>query len=116
MTFAQLSWIWGAGGLGILLASFHMNAVPFYVMVFVVLTLGRKWSWMQAIGAALVAAGVMVSQWVMYGKYGIPILQEQESVMYRKYGMPILQEQKSVMYRRYGMPILQEQKSVNSDL
>lgn len=44
------------------LASFHMNAVPFYVMVIVVLSLGRDWDWMQAIGAALVAVGVLVSQ------------------------------------------------------
>ena len=62
MTFAQLLWIWGAGNLGILLASFHMNAVPFYVMVIVVLSLGGDWDWMQAIGAALVAVGVLVSQ------------------------------------------------------
>jgi drug/metabolite transporter (DMT)-like permease len=68
MTFAQLLWIWGAGSLVILLASFHMNAVPFYVMVIVVLSLGGEWSWMQALGAALVAAGVMVSQSAMYRK------------------------------------------------
>lgn len=60
---AQLLWIWGAGGLGILLASFHMNAVPFYVMVIMVLFLGESWDWMQAAGAAMVATGVMVSQW-----------------------------------------------------
>jgi len=60
--FAQLLWIWAAGRLGILLASFHMNAVPFYVMVTVVLLLGGEWNAMQAVGAALVAAGVMVAQ------------------------------------------------------
>ena len=59
---AQFLWIWGAGGLGILLASMHMNAVPFYVMVIVVLLLGDEWNWLQAAGAALVAAGVMLAQ------------------------------------------------------
>jgi drug/metabolite transporter (DMT)-like permease len=39
-----------------------MNAVPFYVMVTVVLLLGGEWNAMQAVGAALVAAGVMVAQ------------------------------------------------------
>ena len=59
---AQLLWIRGAGKLGILLASFHMNAVPFYVMVILVsLSLGQ-WHWLQAGAVALVALGVLVSQ------------------------------------------------------
>jgi len=59
---AQTLWIWGTGGLGILLASFHMNAVPFYVMVIVVWMMGGDWNWGQAWGAALVAAGVTIAQ------------------------------------------------------
>ena len=59
---AQSLWIHGAAGLGILLASFHMNAVPFYVMVVVVLFLDGSWNWWQAGGAALVALGVWVAQ------------------------------------------------------
>jgi len=59
---AQVLWIWGAGGLGILAASFHMNAVPFYVMVILSLMMGGQWNWNQAFGAAMVAAGVAVSQ------------------------------------------------------
>ena len=59
---AQSLWIHGAAGLGILLASFHMNAVPFYVMVVVVLFLDGGWDWWQAGGAALVAVGVWVAQ------------------------------------------------------
>ena len=39
-----------------------MNAVPFYVMVIVVLFLGESWSWWQAVGAAVVAAGVIIAQ------------------------------------------------------
>lgn len=62
LALAQFMWIRGAAGLGILLASLHMNAVPFYVMVIVVLFLGESWSWGQAAGAALVAAGVLVAQ------------------------------------------------------
>lgn len=62
LAFAQLLWIWGAG-LGISLASFHMNAVLFYVMVMVivVILLDGEWRWMQAVGAALVAMVVIIS-------------------------------------------------------
>ncbi len=62
MAFAHLLWIWAAGSLGILLASFHMNAVPFYVMVAVVVFLDGEWNWAQAAGAGLVATGVLLSQ------------------------------------------------------
>ena len=62
MALAQFLWIRGAAGLGILLASFHMNAVPFYVMVIVVIFLGEAWNWWQAAGAALVAVGVLLAQ------------------------------------------------------
>ncbi|MEM7294092.1 MAG: EamA/RhaT family transporter, partial [Pseudomonadota bacterium] len=60
--FAQFLWIWGAGGLGILLASFHTNAVPFYVMVVLVVGFDQPWNWVQADGAALIAIGVIISQ------------------------------------------------------
>lgn len=62
LAVAQFFWIWGAGGLGILLASFHLNAVPFYVMVTVVIFLHGEWVWMQAVGAFFVGAGVIVAQ------------------------------------------------------
>jgi drug/metabolite transporter (DMT)-like permease len=62
LALAQFMWIRGAAGLGILLASLHMNAVPFYVMVVVVLLLGESWSWWQAMGAVLVAIGVLLAQ------------------------------------------------------
>jgi len=63
LAFAQLLWIKAAGNLGILLASFHMNAVPFYVMVVLVIMFNHSWDWMQAMGAAIVACGVTVAQW-----------------------------------------------------
>jgi len=62
LALAQFMWIRGAAGLGILLASLHMNAVPFYVMVIVVLFLDESWNWWQATGAALVAVGVLLAQ------------------------------------------------------
>ena len=62
LALAQFMWIRGAAGLGILLASLHMNAVPFYVMVIVVLFLGESWNWWQAAGAALVGVGVLLAQ------------------------------------------------------
>lgn len=62
LSLAQFLWIKGASGLGILLASLHMNAVPFYVMVIVVLFLDANWNWWQAAGAAVVAAGVILAQ------------------------------------------------------
>ena len=62
LSIAQSLWIWGAGGLGIMLASFHLNAVPFYVMVAVVVFLDGQWNSYQAIGAAIVAIGVIIAQ------------------------------------------------------
>jgi drug/metabolite transporter (DMT)-like permease len=63
LAVAQLLWIKAAGSLGILLASFHMNAVPFYVMVVLVIMFNHSWDWIQAIGAAIVACGVTIVQW-----------------------------------------------------
>ncbi|MCP4978909.1 MAG: DMT family transporter, partial [Gammaproteobacteria bacterium] len=68
LALAQFMWIRSASGLGILLASLHMNAVPFYVMVIVVLFLGEGWNWWQAAGAALVAMGVLLAQSVSRGR------------------------------------------------
>jgi drug/metabolite transporter (DMT)-like permease len=39
-----------------------MNAVPFYVMLIVVMLFGDPWGWDQAIGAALVVTGVLLAQ------------------------------------------------------
>ena len=62
IAISQLLWIWAAGRLGILMASLHMNAVPFYVMLIVVMLFGDPWGWDQAIGAVLVAIGVLLAQ------------------------------------------------------
>lgn len=61
LSLTQLLWIAAVGHLGIGMASLHMNAAPFYVMIFLFL-LGSDWNWMQALGAAVVAAGVLIAQ------------------------------------------------------
>jgi drug/metabolite transporter (DMT)-like permease len=61
MAISQFLWIASVDRLGIALASFHTNVAPFYVML-ILLALGGAWSWPQAIGAAIVALGVVVAQ------------------------------------------------------
>ncbi|MEM7257536.1 MAG: DMT family transporter [Pseudomonadota bacterium] len=67
---SQFLWIWAVGKIGVFLASVHMNAVPFYVMVIAVLALGASWSWMQSAGVMLVALGVMVTQLATARRHG----------------------------------------------
>jgi drug/metabolite transporter (DMT)-like permease len=69
IALAQLLWIWGAGGLGILLASLHMNIAPFYVMAIVVIFMGDQWNWSQALGAALVGIAVLIAQSKQFNKF-----------------------------------------------
>ena len=69
IALAQLLWIWGAGGLGILLASLHMNIAPFYVMAIVVVFMGEQWNWDQALGAALVGIAVLIAQSKRFNKF-----------------------------------------------
>lgn len=61
MALSQVLFIATVGRLGIAVASFHINIAPFYVML-ILLALGSDWSWPQAIGAAIVGAGVILSQ------------------------------------------------------
>jgi drug/metabolite transporter (DMT)-like permease len=61
MAVSQLLWILSVSKMGIGLVSFHMNAAPFYVML-ILLVMGGRWNWDQAIGAGLVAAGVIFAQ------------------------------------------------------
>ena len=63
ISFSQYLWLWGARRLGILLASFHSNLVPFYVMIIMVILFNDNWIWMQALGAFLVGLGVIISQY-----------------------------------------------------
>ena len=61
LVLSQLLWIKGVRGLGIGVASMHINAAPFYVMTFMML-LGHPWNGWQAVGALVVGAGVLISQ------------------------------------------------------
>ena len=61
MALSQVMFIASVGRLGIAVASFHINCAPFYVML-ILLALGSAWSWPQAIGAAIVGMGVILSQ------------------------------------------------------
>ena len=61
LSISQTLWIIGVGRIGIGLASFHLNATPFYVMLILVFY-GGAWNWQQAIGAAILATGVVLSQ------------------------------------------------------
>ncbi|MBT5979008.1 MAG: DMT family transporter [Gammaproteobacteria bacterium] len=58
---SQIFWIKAVSQLGIGLASFHLNAVPFYVM-FMLFLLGDSWIWHQAFGALIVISGVILAQ------------------------------------------------------
>ncbi|NBR88847.1 MAG: DMT family transporter [Rhodobacteraceae bacterium] len=61
LALSQVLWIAAVGRLGVAVAAMHMNVAPFYVML-ILLALGNPWSWPQAIGAAIVAVGVILAQ------------------------------------------------------
>lgn len=61
LAISQILWLGSVRYLGVGLASFHINLAPFYVML-AMLVWGGEWSWRQAIGAAIVAGGVLVAQ------------------------------------------------------
>ena len=58
---SQLLWVKGVGEIGIAIASFHLNAAPFYVMI-VMVAFGQSLQITQVIGAAILAFGVILSQ------------------------------------------------------
>lgn len=61
MALSQLCWIKGVSKLGIGLASFHLNAAPFYVML-VLVAMGANWDWQKAAGALILGVGLIVAQ------------------------------------------------------
>lgn len=62
MAISQLLWVAAVAQIGVALASFHVNATPFYVMIFM-LFLGVAWDWYAAIGTSIVILGVLIAQW-----------------------------------------------------
>lgn len=65
LALSQLLWIQSVGRLGIGIASLHINATPFYVML-ILFILGGPWLWHQVMGAALVVLGVMIAQGILH--------------------------------------------------
>ena len=61
LAISQMLWIASIGSIGIALASLHINATPFYVMI-TLFVLGGEWRWSQALAAAIVGLGVLVAQ------------------------------------------------------
>ncbi len=61
LAISQILWIISVERIGIGAASLHMNAVPFYVMIFA-FALGADWSWLQTFGALIVVIGVLIAQ------------------------------------------------------
>jgi drug/metabolite transporter (DMT)-like permease len=60
---SQPLWIAGARGLGVALASFHLNAVPVYVMAIMVFGYGGEWNKTRLAGAVVVGIGVLLAQY-----------------------------------------------------
>ena len=58
---SQIFWIKAVDEIGIGIASFHLNATPFYVMI-IVYFLGSDWNWMQVLGAAILTVGTLLAQ------------------------------------------------------
>jgi drug/metabolite transporter (DMT)-like permease len=67
LAVSQLLWVAAIRHLGIGIASLHMNAASFYVMLFVFLG-GGLWDWQRTLGAAIVVLGVMVAQGLFRGR------------------------------------------------
>jgi drug/metabolite transporter (DMT)-like permease len=67
LAVSQLLWIAAIRHLGIGIASLHMNAASFYVMLFVFPGSGA-WDWQRTFGAAIVVLGVMVAQGMIGGR------------------------------------------------
>lgn len=61
MALSQMLFVLAVQRIGVALSSFHLNIAPFYVMLILV-ALGGDWSWMQALGAAIVVLGVLLAQ------------------------------------------------------
>ncbi len=61
MALSQAFWLLGVSRLGIGIASFHLNASPFYVML-ILLMAGGSWDWGRVFGAAILGVGVVLAQ------------------------------------------------------
>ena len=62
VSISQPCWIAGARGLGIVIASFHLNAVPFYIMVVLVFIRDGIFDPFKLLGVILIGLGVFLAQ------------------------------------------------------
>ncbi len=61
LSISQVLWIKSVADIGVGIASFHLNATPFYVMVIIFLFDGG-WNWMQTVGVLIVLSGAILAQ------------------------------------------------------
>ena len=61
LSISQVLWIKSVANIGVGIASFHLNATPFYVMV-IIFFLGGGWNWMQTVGVLIVLSGAILAQ------------------------------------------------------
>ena len=61
LSISQVLWIKSVADIGIGIASFHLNATPFYVMVIIFL-FGGGWNWMQTGGVLILLSGAVIAQ------------------------------------------------------
>ena len=61
LSISQVLWIKSVADIGVGIASFHLNATPFYVMVIIFL-FGGGWNWMQTGGVLILLSGAILAQ------------------------------------------------------
>ncbi len=61
LSISQVLWIKSVADIGVAIASFHLNATPFYVMVIIFL-FGGGWNWMQTGGVLILMMGAVLAQ------------------------------------------------------
>ncbi len=61
LSISQALWIKSVTDIGVGIASFHLNATPFYVMVIIFL-FGGGWNWMQTGGVLILLSGAILAQ------------------------------------------------------
>jgi len=61
LAISQILWISAVADVGVGIASFHLNAAPFYVMI-ILYFLGSDWDWIQTFGVILLTIGTINAQ------------------------------------------------------
>ena len=61
LSISQVLWIKSVTDIGVAIASFHLNATPFYVMVIIFIFWGG-WNWIQTGGVLILMLGAVLAQ------------------------------------------------------